>query len=224
MCRLNCGMVADLIKSICCRFNCCSLIGCVSGMPGSGCSRWAVHSFQEPRGGVIGRWPYLGGAVGGILPIHWHVLQGPSHLTDALPLVSKLNAYTIALFRLPVQIWFLCIANWNPNIFIKCERRIVTNPFQSTFKCGLKSFSNHISGNSFHCPDQISHIFSAYVYMTFSLRIKINIRCCCRKYAESRCRNNSDLNCCDTQCGQIPIGYRNNQTWCDSVKIAYDYW
>jgi len=33
-------------------FNHCSLTGCVSGMPGSGCSRWAVHSFQEPRGGV----------------------------------------------------------------------------------------------------------------------------------------------------------------------------
>lgn len=74
-----------------------SSIGCVSGMPGSGCSRWAVHSFQEPRGGVIGRWPYLSGAVGGILLIHWPVLQGPSHLTDALPLVSKLKTCTLIL-------------------------------------------------------------------------------------------------------------------------------
>ncbi|KAK2911064.1 hypothetical protein Q8A67_003197 [Cirrhinus molitorella] len=44
------------------------------------------HSMQEPRGGVIGHWPYLGGAVGGILLIHWHLLRGPSHPTDALPL------------------------------------------------------------------------------------------------------------------------------------------
>lgn len=126
---------------------------------------------------MIGRWPYLGGAVGGILPIHWHVLQGLSHLTDALPLVSKLNAYTTALFRLPVQICFLCIANWNPNIFSKCERKIFTivmNPFRSIFKCSLKSFLNHISGNSFQfdCPDQITHSFSAYVNMMFSRHIK----------------------------------------------------
>lgn len=87
-----CGRVTYLIKLICIWFNHCSLIGCVSGMPGSGCSRWAVHSFQESRGGVIGRWPYLGGAVGGII-LHWHVLQGPSHLTDALPLVLYLSYF-----------------------------------------------------------------------------------------------------------------------------------
>lgn len=54
-----------------------------------------------------------------------------------------------ASFRLSVQIGFLCISDWNPKVFSKCERHettwnpIFTNLFWATFIWCLKSVKSH---------------------------------------------------------------------------------